>query len=258
MAFLLLVFASSLAAENPIVGPTGAARGDIVLLDASRAKAKSYAWTVVPKLPAGRLTILPDGAKCQVCSVRHKIDGFPAGTYYVFCSTADEKGVVTIWEWQVKIAEDDNPGPPQPTPPNPGPNPNPNPQPNPPTPVPPDPPAPKPLPDGRYKLAALIAAEAGKLPAAAKVRAPIMATAFGTLQAKIAAGGIAVWQVPIETLTAFNAAAGDQLAAWQPVSKATQTRLRELAKVAGAGGIKSLADLAEAYGELKVGLEAVK
>lgn len=244
-----LILLTALAADaSPIVGPTGGVPGDILVLDASKAKAKSYAWGVDRDLPDKRMSILPlppDNSRCIVCSV--------PGSYVVFCATATDKGEVQIYRWVVTVGnQPPQPGPPQPQPPAP------NPQPNPPVPVPvpPDPPAPKPLPDGRFKLASFVATEATKLPAAAKARAPVMATAFGHLQAMIAAGALSTWQVPIETLAAFNAAAGDQVKAWQPVSKAVQTRLRELAKEPN--GIKTLADLADAYGEIKNGLEAVK
>lgn len=242
-AFVLTLVALAVSDPSPIVGPTGGVPGDILILDASKAKAKSYAWGVDRDLPDKRMSILPlppDNSRCIVCSV--------PGSYVVFCATATDKGDVQIYRWVVSVGTQPNPpGPPNPTPPTPTPVPVPV-----PVPVPPTPP---PLPVGRFRLASFVATEANKLPAAAKVRAPVIGAAFGVLQARMVAGTLSATMVPSETKAAFNSAAGDHLTAWQAVSKTTQSRLQALTKEKD--GIKTLADLADAYGELKIGLESV-
>ena len=78
--FAILASLSTADAEHPvpvITGPTGGQPGDILVLDASESVADHYAWSVIPQLPDGRVTILPlaDGTRCLVCSV--------PGTYHV-------------------------------------------------------------------------------------------------------------------------------------------------------------------------------
>lgn len=237
----LALWANAAAAQlaPPLqLSPPKPAAGDIIELDAAGIdpKAKSYGWAVTPKLPAGRKTIAPTGAKAILCSV--------PGTYTVFVAIADAGGAIRIIEQEVTVSA-------TPTPPGPAPGPNPMPNPNPgPAPLPP-----APLPDGQFGLAAFVAAEATALPAEAKARAPEVARAFHGLAAAMAAGGLTLWQVPVETAKAFDAAVGPQKPAWIPVSTKVQTRLRELQKAAR---LTTISHLTTAYREIAAGLESVK
>lgn len=239
----MLVFAAVGQFVPPIaVTPARPAAGDIIELDASvlDPKAKFFAWTVTPRLADGRKTIAANGPRGYLCSV--------PGTYHVVLAVGDAASV-RILEQDIVVAAGPtptpNPGPqPTPTPPGPGPGPLPNPA-----------PGPAPLPDGRFQLAAFAAAEAGRLPAEAKARAPELARAFRSLAAAIVAGGLSAWQIPGETSKAFDAAVGPQKTAWANVSKNVQTKLREFQK---AGKLTALADLAAAYNEIATGLESVK
>lgn len=245
---LILLAAVGQFAPPIAVSPARPAAGDIIELDASALdpKAKFFAWTVTPRLADGRKTIAANGPRGYLCSV--------PGTYHVVLAVGDAASVRII-EQDVVVATGPsptpNPGPspplpnPAPTPPGPGPGPNPNPAPG---------PAP-PIPDGRFQLAAFVAAEVGRLPAEAKTRAPDLARAFRALSAAIVAGGLNAWQIPGETSKAFDAAVGPQKTAWANVSKNVQTKLRELQKT---GKLTALADLAAAYDEIATGLESVK
>lgn len=239
----MLLFTAVGQFSPPItVSPARPAAGDIIELDASTLdpKAKFFAWTVTPRLADGRKTIAANGPRGYLCSV--------PGTYHVVLAVGDAASV-RILEQEIVVAVGPTPTPtpgPQPTPTPPGPGPGPH-----PTPA----PGPAPLPDGRFQLAAFVAAEAGRLPAEAKARAPELARAFRGLAAAIVAGGLSAWQIPGETSKAFDAAVGPQKTAWANVSKNVQTKLRELQK---AGKLTALADLAAAYSEIATGLESVK
>ena len=224
---LLLCFAG----QNPITGPTGGQPGNILVLDASRAKAEAYSWEVVPKLPNGELTILPmpDG-KCQVCSVPHEIPGFPPGTYYIVLSVyADKK--LSSYLWTVKISK-----------PSPGPGPSPT----------PAPPGPGPLPPSLAGIAKVSFDEASKVSGPARSLAWPLATALRGLATEISKLATAEDTVVLaKVLETTHTVLKDKAGEWKAWGKATGAAI-------GTKDPNTGAEWADAIIDAAIGLEATK
>lgn len=214
---------------NPIIGPTGGVPGDIILLDASQAKAKSYAWDCIPLNldAAGKplTTVVALGDKAIVSS--------RPGTRTVILSTVDDAGVIRLFQWTVTIGA--NPVPPGPAP-----------GPSPPEPVPPAPPRPEPL----SGLAKVAFDEAAKL--SDRSKAPAMAQAFRGLVQKIMDGAVADDVQAIGLIkAATNQALGAQTDLWKPWGNAVGAALRTKDP-------NTPSEWAAAVEQIAVGLEAVK
>jgi len=229
---LLCLLAATARANPPtavITGPTGGVAGDILLLDASGSGAEFYAWSVTPRLPGERPTILPleEGRKCLIASV--------PGKYHVFMACGNGEGIDQI-EWTVTISEESSP---EPAPPE------------------PQPPQPSPVPDGLFGISKLAFELAGSVVSpnrAAEARA--LATAAETVAATIAAGAVSSPQEILQALLAANnAAVGQAIPAWTPWGAAIGLKLRELYH---AGRLKTAADWSACLREIAIGLQAVK
>lgn len=189
--------------------------------------AKKTAW-IFPSENKLDTRKLPDGKSILFTG--------PPGTYRVYEVALDEKGEPKTFERTLTIiGEGPAPQPPGPLPPGP----------NPPGPTPPLPPGP-----GKYGVAPLVFDMAMKLPPSAKEKAPAVAAAFRSLSSAIAAGTIGMMQVSGETRKALDAATSPFGSQWAAVENAALAKLKPQ--------IKSLAGVGEAYGEIAVGLGAVK
>ena len=167
------------------------------------------------------------------------------GRYFVvFASHADN----TILHSTPVIVGGDGPSP------SPGPGPRPDPSPPGPGPAPPAPPSP-PAP-GKYNLAPFVFEQTMKLTPSARQKAPAVAGVFRGVAAAINAGTLRTGnQIADETRKGVTQAYGTEAAAWKPVDTSVQ---QALAKLAAEKRIRSAAELAEAYDEIALGLEAVR
>jgi hypothetical protein len=214
-----------------IVGPTGGQPGDILLLDATQSVADHFAWSVTPKLPEGRPTILPieDGRKCLVTSV--------PGAYSVFLAASNAEGVKIV-EWGVTVGGD-------PRPPTPGPNP--------PGPTPPTPPTPD-----RFGLKAAAQQWAAAVNSPNRFEdAHQLAGAFEAAAAEIVAGTETQPQAFIAILAkhCIQAVPTDRRAAWSSFDAAFAAAVNELYK---AGKVAGRDDWAVMFREISAGLAAVR
>jgi len=229
-----------------VTGPSGGIPGDILVLDASHSNdASHFAWSVTPRLPEGRPTIMPleDGKKCLVASV--------PGVYHVFLAVSNTEGVDLI-EWTVTVgSEPAPPAPPGPTPPNPNP-----PQPNPPGPTPPTPPEPV-IPDGVFQIAKPVHDWAMTVQSTQRAtEAGLLAGSFESVAAAIAAGTLKQPQeILTALLTANNAALGAGMRAWMAWGTLLGQRLQELFR---GGRLATPTDWAACLREVAVGLRAVR
>ena len=215
---------------NPIVGPTGGVPGDIILLDASQAKAKSYAWEVIPPALDAQgkplVSIVPMGERAIVSS--------RPGTRTVILATVDDAGAVHLFQWTVTIG-----GTPTPVPPIP-----PDPQP----PKPPEPPKPPPV--VLAGIAKIAFDEATKVNRPAECKK--LAAAQGAIASAIRAGGL---KDGAEILDAWRQAnrAAVEASAWQAWGLAMK---REWEALQAAGKLNESEDFARVLDEVKRGLEA--
>lgn len=216
-----------------IAGPQRAARGDLIVLDASASKASDFAWALVNSTKP--CLAIEGGRKCVFASGE-------AGEF-VFVLAVASKDRVALARHTVAIG--DAPGPPAPTP-------HPQPQPGP-------PPAPD-LPIGRFDLsrfgwsAALRTVEAS--PEARAEQALQLAESFRTTAAAIVAGGLVDPQAILEqTRTSNNAALRSNAPLWKPWAAELAGKLEALE---ASGKLVGATDFAAAWLELAVGLEAVR
>ena len=208
---------------NPILGPTAGQPGDIILLDASQAKAKAYAWDVIPMNVDAQgkplVTIVPLGDKAIVSS--------RPGVRTVILSVVDDAGKIALYQWTVTIGGAPTPEPPKP---------------------PPDPP--KPPPEPLSGLAKVAHDEAAKLTDRSK--APAMAQAFRGLVQRIMDGAVADDVQAIGLIkAATNQALGAQADLWKPWGNAVGAALR-------VKDPNTPSEWAAAVEQIAVGLESVK
>lgn len=215
------------AATAVIDGPTVADLGDLIVLDASKSDAESFAWKLTNSKKSFRAT---DGGKvCMFATGK-------AGKYSFILATA-KGGTVALVQHDVLVGE------PQPEP---------------------DPDNPKPVdpvfPDGKYKLADF-AYKAAKLLAdpAKATNAPTLGRAWESVASKAAAGAFSgsdpLVQMIAATKTANQAALGSSVPTWAPWKQAIEARLTELNKT---GTLATLDDHIVAWKEIAQGLQGVK
>lgn len=229
--FILLAFSATANADPPsaiILGPTGGVPGDILVLDASASNGDFFAWQVTPELPEGRTTILPleGGRKCLVCSV--------PGTYTLFLAVGNAKGISLLKH--VVAVRGTGPSPPDPQPP---PRPDPD------------------LPEGRYGLAKVVYELAVQhVPQQSRSAAQPLAQNYRGVAAQIAAGTLSGAAAILKATTEQNRdAVGEHRDAWQAFFRALAVPLQEHSN---AGRLRTNEDFQTAWGEIAIGLEAVR
>lgn len=240
IVFWFAVAATVAIAEPPrpqIVGPTGGLPGDILLLDATQSiDCDHFDWSVTPRLPEGRPTILPieGGHKAIVTSV--------PGTYTIFLAGGNDEGVKLI-EWSVTVGS--GPGPaPGPTPP---PGPEPGPEPTPPTPEP-----------ERFGLRTLAPQWAAAVTGGTRAtEAAALSAAFEAAAAQVVATSPPSPDKVIAILAAHCSPAvpAARRPAWSGFDEAFGAAINELYK---SGQLKTNDDWAAAFREVAAGLATVR
>lgn len=230
-ACVLIVPVIGWTAEAVIEGPTGGVPGDVILLDASSSTGEHYKWDVLPKLGDGRQTIVPieGGKRAIVASV--------PGQYTVILAVSDEMGVDLLL-YTVTISGDRPPGP--------------GPGPDPPKPVEPT------FPDSRLGLSMAIY-QASKGVPNAKRDAVQMGEVFIGISSQVAAGGLKGQSAVVAATrnqTASVAGSQARIDEWKPVLG--EAMGQELQRLATAGKLSTDRDIAIAWREIGVGLQAVK
>lgn len=221
-AAVAMLCCSSAIAQIPvarITGPTGGVAGDLIVLSADDSDATQFAWSVIPELPDGRVTILPieNNRRCIVTSV--------PGTWHVFLAIGSDAGVA-ILRHTIVISGDSPIAPVIPRP------------------IEPKPVDPKPtLPE----FAALVATWD-----APSVKRAELAAAFDGVAAKASAGVYSDVQAMTSASTAANREVlQNDIAAWQTwFAKLSQA----LQNLAAEGKLRSIDDHANAWRDIARGL----
>lgn len=227
--FLAIAVASA-SADPKLVGPAQFNRDTIAVFRVENPPAKGPVfWTVTPRPGPGQS--IKRGAELELA--------LTPGRYEIaaMCWDATDNRQT---ELQLAVTVVENGTPPNPAPgPTPGPNPGPT-------------PGPAPALTGTALFAYTAAA---KLPPAAKAKSAAVAGGLRGVSSAIVAGTLPALKIPGATRAAWDAAVGDQKAAWAAVDTAIQTELRRLAT---AGVVKTAADLAAQMNDAAAGFEAVK
>lgn len=208
------------AVAAQVTGPTDAVPGELVVLDAAKSEAQSYAWTVIPEtknhrvFEQGKILVLSSGSESK---------------FVVVLAVAKDGQVAQAVHAVVFRA---------------GPHPHPGPAPPPPAPPGPD------LPDGRYKLAKWAYDNSAGLPKAKDIGQCFAATA-----AKIAAGVLGdPPSVEKDTRDCNRNLLGEpEREQWRGFFAQLKEKLITLDE---SGELRTLADYQTAWTELAIGLKA--
>lgn len=230
IAFVSAPFSQSAnAATAKIVGPTGAAPGDLVVLTASESAGKSYAWTCVPA--TNNMLVVDGGERFILSSAAEK-------TYVIVLAVADADGSVAVTQHTVAIGTaPPSPGP-EPGPPSPGPG----------------PPTPTPLPELGEKARQWKSLVTDPAKGAT---AKSLAGSFRSIAAAIAAGVLTrpedIVRATLESnYVALGGKGSATHAAWQPFFSALNLELNTRSQ---AGMLKTPESHRQAWVDLAAGLE---